>query len=125
MHPVIQKTFGGLTKQYYFRQLFFGAIFAAIIIFMTTRGNNPPMYGIWVFSIICTLLYPYSRFVYESIVGFIMGDNVFFTSAIFMMLIKYLTMSLCWQVTGPWAGYPWRQGSMMPITAKRRISSPA
>jgi hypothetical protein len=96
LHPIIQKTFGGLTKQYYFRQLFFGAIFSAIIIFMTSRGNLPPMYGVWAFAIVCTLLYPYSRYVYESVVGFIMGENVFFTSAIFMMLIKYLTMSLCW-----------------------------
>ena len=96
MHPIIQKTFGGLTKQYYFRQLFFGALFAAIIVFMTSRGNHPPMYWLWAFAVICTLLYPYSRYVYESVVGFIMGENVFFTSAIFMMLIKYLTMSLCW-----------------------------
>ena len=54
------------------------------------------MYWLWAFAVICTLLYPYSRYVYESVVGFIMGENVFFTSAIFMMLIKYLTMSLCW-----------------------------
>lgn len=54
------------------------------------------MYGVWGFAIICALLYPYSRFVYESVVGFIMGDNVFFTSAVLMLLIKYLTMSLCW-----------------------------
>ena len=26
MHPVIQKTFGGLTRQYYTRQLFFSCL---------------------------------------------------------------------------------------------------
>ncbi|WVV47296.1 hypothetical protein THH46_21410 [Pseudomonas sp. NA13] len=33
--------------------------------------------GLIVLAIINTLLYPYSRFVYESVVGYIMGNNVF------------------------------------------------
>lgn len=43
-----------------------------------------------------TFLYPYSRFVYESIVSFIMGNNVFFVNAIFMVVVKIFTMLLCW-----------------------------
>lgn len=56
----------------------------------------PPMYGLWALAIVCALLYPYSRFVYESIVGFVMGENVFFINAIFMLIVKYFTMALCW-----------------------------
>ena len=43
-----------------------------------------------------TLLYPYSRFVYESVVGFIMGNNVYWVNAIFMLFVKLVTMSVCW-----------------------------
>ncbi|WP_256857306.1 hypothetical protein [Xanthomonas axonopodis] len=43
-----------------------------------------------------TLLYPYSRFVYESIVGYIMGGNVFFVNAILMLFVKLMTMAICW-----------------------------
>jgi len=49
-----------------------------------------------IFFAISTLLYPYSRFVYERIVGFIMGENVFYGSAVMMMLAKIFTMCLCW-----------------------------
>lgn len=96
MHPVIQKTFGGLSTQYYFRQLFFGLAIAAFIFFMSTQGGRSMPIGVLVFTIISTLLYPYSRFVYESIVGFVMGENVFFVNAIFMLMAKFFTMAMCW-----------------------------
>ena len=34
------------------------------------------------------LIYPYSRFVYESIVDFIFGNNVFFVNALFLLATK-------------------------------------
>lgn len=52
--------------------------------------------GILVFTIFSTLLYPYSRFVYESIIGFIMGENVFIVNAILMLFAKFFTMAMCW-----------------------------
>ncbi len=52
--------------------------------------------GVLFYIIINTLLYPYSRFVYESIVGFIMGENIFFVNAIFMIFLKFITMTICW-----------------------------
>lgn len=96
MHPVIQKTLGGLSPQYYFRQFFFGLIVAAFIFFMSTQGGRPMPIGMLFFTVISTLLYPYSRFVYESCVGFIMGENIFFVNAIFMLISKFVTMAMCW-----------------------------
>ncbi len=52
--------------------------------------------GLILFTVVSTILYPYSRFVYESIVGFIMGQNVFFVNAIFMLTVKFMTMTICW-----------------------------
>jgi hypothetical protein len=49
-----------------------------------------------VILIINTLLYPYSRFVYEGVIGFIMGENVFFVNAFLVLLTKAITMILCW-----------------------------
>lgn len=45
--------------------------------------------------IINTVLYPYSRFAYESIVDFVIGNNMFFVNAIFMIFTKIITMLLC------------------------------
>jgi len=96
MHPIIQKTLGGLSLQYYFRQFIFGLAIAALIFFMTTQGGRPMPLGVLFLITVNTLLYPYSRFVYESIISFIMGDNVFLVNAIFMLIVKLFTMFLCW-----------------------------
>ncbi len=92
MHPVLMKTLGGLNKEYFFRQLFFGVLVAMFVLM------NAPASGLgnWVFTIISTLLYPYSRFVYESIINFIVGNNVFFGNAVFMLAVKFVTIVMCW-----------------------------
>jgi predicted membrane protein len=96
MQDVVKKTFGGLSAQYYFRQLFFGALFAALIVGVVVNGGNSLQLDLLVMLVVNTLLYPYSRFVYESVVGFIMGDNVFFVNALLMLFVKLMTMALCW-----------------------------
>ncbi|SEG08992.1 hypothetical protein [Marinobacterium lutimaris] len=96
MQDVFRKTFGGLTTQYYLRQFFFGVLVAAFFIFMTINAKQSMDIGSIIYAVIATLLYPYSRFVYESIVNFVLGDNVFFVNAIFMLIVKFFTIVMCW-----------------------------
>lgn len=98
MHPVLAKTFGGLSRAYYFRNLFFGMLMPLLILGMLNAGSRPlgaPVFMLLMFTI-NTLLYPYSRFVYERVVGFIIGDNIFVVNAVFMLIVKFMTMALCW-----------------------------
>lgn len=95
MHPVIAKTLGGLKPQYYFRQLFFGLGLAAIFLIMPVRGGQSIPVGVGAFVVVSAILYPYSRFVYESIVGFLIGDNIFVVNSILMLFVKFMTMVLC------------------------------
>ncbi|AXV72976.1 hypothetical protein CJO75_02735 [Ralstonia solanacearum] len=98
MHPVIAKTFGGLSAQYYIRQFLFGLILPALIFFALSHGTEPRPVPATTYALFAvnTLLYPYSRFVYESIVGYIMGENVFFVNAVLMLFVKLMTMAICW-----------------------------
>lgn len=96
MKNVIRKTFGGLSLQYYIRQLFFGSLFLALIFSTRALGDGNIDWGVASIFIISTFLYPYSRFVYESIIGYIVGDNVFYINAILMMMVKLFTMAVCW-----------------------------
>ena len=95
MHPVIRKTFGGLSIQYYFRNFIFGLGIVAFFVLMLTRGVSGIPVNFAVMLAINALLYPYSRFVYESVVSFIMGNNVFISSALFMLAVKFLMMVVC------------------------------
>ena len=40
-------------------------------------------------------LYPFSRFVYESVVNWIMGDNILIANALIWLIAKLFTMALC------------------------------
>jgi len=94
----IQKSFGGLSRQYYIRQFLFSLIFPAIFFFVISQAENyqgvPPSL-IVMFAINC-LLYPYSRYVYESVVNYILGDNVLFGSVFIVVIAKYITMAICY-----------------------------
>ena len=89
----IKKTFGGLSSPYYLRQLFFDSIFTASFIALMYNGGDKRIFSYIIF-IANTFLYPYSRFVYESIVDFIFGDNVFLVNALFLLVAKFITMLL-------------------------------
>ena len=96
MHPVIAKTFGGLSASYYFRHLIFGMAFPVFIYFMLGQGNRPVQMSTVVLLLVNTLLYPYSRFVYESVMDFFLGNNVFLVNAVLMLAMKLMTMLFCW-----------------------------
>jgi len=96
MHPLIVKTFGGLTPAYYFRQLFFGLAFPALVYMALSRSSQPFQWSTVLLVIVNTLLYPYSRFVYESVIDFIVGNNVFFGNAVLMIAFKIVMMTFCW-----------------------------
>lgn len=95
MNEILAKTFGGLTKQYLARQLFFGVAMAAVFITMTQRGPDSPGIGFAMMMVVNAALYPYSRFVYESIFNFLIGDNFFMLPAVPMMMAKVVTMLMC------------------------------
>lgn len=106
---ILQKTFGGLSKEYYFRHLIFALIFGAIFAYIqyssytriiadtnatgAIKDNfHTSSIAMYFYIAICAFLYPYARFVYESIVNFIMGENVFLINIIILMIWKFVVM---------------------------------
>ncbi len=88
---ITSKSFGGLTKEYYFRNFLFGlAIF--VLYFFTMKNKQISFYA---FFIPTLFLYPYSRFVYESVANFIVGENSFFVNMRFFFIMKLITVFLC------------------------------
>ncbi|WP_118789219.1 hypothetical protein [Haemophilus haemolyticus] len=96
----LAKTLGGLSKAYYTRQFLFGLIFFISIVAISYNGYNYTgnasiLVKNVILGLICLLLYPYSRFVYESIIEYILGDNVFFVNVPLMLVTKLITMAIC------------------------------
>ncbi|MEC4720256.1 hypothetical protein RY831_13920 [Noviherbaspirillum sp. CPCC 100848] len=94
---MIAKTFGGLSAPYYFRHFLFGMIFPVGMFLIGSNDGTPSIpTDKYLFFALSTLLYPYSRFVYESIIDFILGNNTFVVNAFFMLITKAVTIMLCW-----------------------------
>ena len=99
MSNFYSKTFGGLNSSYYWRNFLFGLLAFAFMIFTMSQAK-----GISAFAqIVCTIiflvnsfLYPYARYVYESVFNYILGDNVFYVSAKFAIPMKISMMFVCW-----------------------------
>lgn len=91
-----KKTFGGLKASYYIRHFIFGAAISAFLIYMALQSPHGVKAENLIFFIINALLYPYARFVYEQIVSFVMGNNIFFVNALLMLMVKLFTMIMCW-----------------------------
>lgn len=72
----------------------FGCLIA--VIFLMPGGWLSDGYLILLYGVIATSLYPYSRLFYERLLGFFVGDNVFIFPIIVAIIIKFLTMSICW-----------------------------
>lgn len=93
MNTIVKKTFGGLTKNYYYRQLFFGLLISTpFTVLPILKGSQ---YEFVFLGLISALLYPYSRFLYETIVDFIVGDNRFSINSFVYIFFKLQTMALC------------------------------
>lgn len=95
MHNIIRKSFGGLTFSYYGRHLLFSAV-AFYGLYKFTPVFAPPI-SPWTYAwaIVSALLYPYSRYVYESVVSFVFGDNIFLVPGLILIFVKLWTMAAC------------------------------
>ena len=96
MQDMFRRTFGGLDRAYYLRQLFFGCLVSVPTFYMASMGQGQKAWAVMAYAIVCTLLYPYSRFVYEGVVHFIIGNNVFWGHAITALMLKGWAMMMCW-----------------------------
>ena len=96
MPNFIKKTFGGLKTSYLIRQYLFGLIFAIPLLSIVIGGFKYPesIYAI-IYIPILWILYPYSRFVYESVASYIMGDNIIITDTSIFFVVKLMTMGMC------------------------------
>jgi len=88
--------FKGLRAAYYFRHLFFASLIFGLMLFVVLQSDRVN-YGAIALIALNTLLYPYAMFAYESIVGFLLGDNDYYVAITpLYMVYKYFVVTICW-----------------------------
>lgn len=101
MRSLFAKTFGGLDASCYIRHFVFGSLVAIVLAVLAANtphglAGKPGLIPLLAMN---TLLYPYARFVYEGVVGYVLGDNVFYGPALTMLWAKCFTVAMCWAFT--------------------------
>ncbi|MRT01675.1 hypothetical protein GJQ57_23800 [Ralstonia pickettii] len=94
MYAVVQKSLGGLTLPYYLRHLCFALIFPFMLLAQVSHQAGAG--GMILLAVVNTLLYPYARYLYERVWGFIMGDTKFMMGVLWVSAGKLITMMACW-----------------------------
>lgn len=102
---IVVFSFKGLKPSYYWRHFVLGAIVPVIIIGLRiyVGFSNPEIstgtavIGILSYiagALFLLILYPFSRFAYESIVEFVMGNNVIISNALLFLTYKYISYAI-------------------------------
>ncbi|SSS46530.1 Uncharacterised protein [Acinetobacter baumannii] len=102
---ILTNSFGGLESRYHLRNLVFGAIFGLcawlLIDALESGAANPKplsvIVTIKILIILNSLLYPYAKYFYDYLWGFLLGDRVYAYSLnpitiFFVLIMRYF----CW-----------------------------
>jgi len=95
MLPIIRKSIAGMAPNLYLRHFLFACLFLFLFVMVSVSSGKTPV-GIWLLMIVNTVLYPYSRFTYEGVVGYIVGDNHFLVDGVLFIAMKIASMLMCW-----------------------------
>ena len=93
---MLSRIMNGVERSYIIRAWIIGAVFLAIMLFFAFNSKNGFPYGFIIYSIVCTVLFPFSKLVWDELKNLIMGNNVVFMNALFLFLMKYFINAFLW-----------------------------
>lgn len=96
----LKQMFRSLDRDWLVRHYLFAFAFYAFFVF-TSISQTGKFETKLLFFLLCALLYPFAMFVYESLVDFIVGDNVFFISGLLMLAWKIFRFIIIWFLAVP------------------------
>lgn len=101
----LRKTFGGVTRAFYWRQFLIGLIFFIPLVYQffylhqkfeeINQKGAPTFIMIFIFGVM-QFLFPYAKFVYHSVTDFLMGNNVLIVNTFIMIIYKLMVALFCW-----------------------------
>lgn len=96
MKKALLRAFGGLDRSYLFKQYLVGIAIFAICAFIVNRySDGLGLYTLLTFSV-NTLLYPYSRYLFQSMLKAVFGNTVFDKGAAILTVLRVASIIVCW-----------------------------
>lgn len=95
INMLIAKTLGGLPPGVYIRHFLFSLMFPAFFLWVNHKGGHPPPHEDIAFFIL-SVLYPYARHAYETVLSYIVGNTMLMIPMWIFLPCKIFTMGICW-----------------------------
>jgi hypothetical protein len=87
----VKRIFRTMDTAYLIRAYLIAAVFLGIIIvfaFNAASPDKPMPASVLVYTVICALLFPFAKLVWDEIAGLVFGKNVIFMNAILLLVLK-------------------------------------
>jgi hypothetical protein len=94
----IARILGGLKARFLLRAWVLGAVFWGLMAWMfATHGREPERYlPTLAYLVVSTVLFPFSKLVWNELRSFVLGDNIVFLPVIFMLPAKLIVNFVLW-----------------------------
>lgn len=96
MKNFFKNSFGGLEPSYLIRQYLFGLAFFSFMVSISLKSMPPTFI---VFLVANLLLYPFAMFVYDSIMGMILGNSGIITNIIISIIWVFFKVAIIFSFT--------------------------
>lgn len=92
----VRRIFGSVDRTYLVRAYVIGgAIFALHAAFLSNNSNGMAP-GMWVYMALSTLLFPFSKLVWDELKTLLMGQNMVFMNALLLFFFKLIINVVLW-----------------------------
>ncbi|MGU3575655.1 hypothetical protein ACLBWZ_08980 [Brucellaceae bacterium C25G] len=93
---MLGRIINGVERRYLIRAWLIGACFFALMAVVAFQGKNGVQIVPLLYFAVCTLLFPFSKLVWDELKNLIMGQNIFFMNALILMVLKLFINALLW-----------------------------
>ena len=94
---IFSRIFGTVDRTYLIRAYCIGIAFFALMMFFATRGtwHTSNYSGVAIYAV-STLLFPFSKLVWDTLFGAALGNNLIIMNALVLFLIKFFINGMLW-----------------------------
>jgi len=92
----LRRIFGSVDRAYLIRAYIISFAIFAFYAAIFSRGTHTIYPSAWAFLIVNTILFPFSKLVWDEIMSLLLGRNMFILPAIFLMFAKLIINVALW-----------------------------
>lgn len=93
---MLRRILSGVERSYLIRSWIIGICFLALMLFAASQGKNAiPITAIFYF-IVSTILFPFSKLVWDELKLLMMGNNIIFMNILILYPLKLFINALLW-----------------------------